>query len=163
MSISTSWPEDPCAPFARPLGPPYLGADAEVVVGDELWALSVASVEPAVEGAQGHTRERQHEGQEAPGARWVGGKARVREKVKATGPGGPWKVWGHLAYVGGCPEARVCVCVLGGQGLAPLTSCPSVVSLGCAGQAPTQGPQRQSHCGKRSWEWEWHCPSTLLH
>lgn len=46
----------------------YLGADAEVVVGDELGALVVARVEPGVEGAEDHARERQHEGQEAPGA-----------------------------------------------------------------------------------------------
>lgn len=32
----------------------YLGADAEVVVGDELLALVVASMHPAVEGAEGH-------------------------------------------------------------------------------------------------------------
>lgn len=44
-----------------------LGADAEVVVGDELWALSVASVHPAVEGAEGHAGQSQHKGQEAPG------------------------------------------------------------------------------------------------
>lgn len=48
--------------------PAYLGADAEMVVGDEFRALVVAGVEPAVDSAQCHTRERQHEGQEAPGA-----------------------------------------------------------------------------------------------
>lgn len=32
----------------------YLGADAEVVVRDELWALMVASVHPAVEGTERH-------------------------------------------------------------------------------------------------------------
>lgn len=31
-----------------------LGADAEVVVRDELWALMVARMHPAVEGAEGH-------------------------------------------------------------------------------------------------------------
>lgn len=75
-----------------------LGADAEVVVGDELGALVVARVEPGVEGAEDHARERQHEGQEAPGA----------------------------------------------------GSRPSVVSLGCARQAPTEGPQGQSHCDEKS-------------
>lgn len=38
------------------------------MVGDELRALTVARVEPAVEGAQGHAGQRQHEGQQAPGA-----------------------------------------------------------------------------------------------
>lgn len=51
-----SFPPPPAPPPARPslrlwL---YLGADAEVVVRDELWALMVASVHPAVEGAEGH-------------------------------------------------------------------------------------------------------------
>ena len=62
----------PCTPAcSRPvpkLWPAYLGADAEMVVGDEFRALVVACVEPAVESAQRHTRECQHEGQEAPGA-----------------------------------------------------------------------------------------------
>lgn len=44
----------------------YLGADAEVVIRDELWALAVASVHPAVEGAEGHAGESQHKGQDAP-------------------------------------------------------------------------------------------------
>ena len=49
-----------------------------------------------------------------------------------------------------------------GQALAALTSCPSVVSLGRTGQAPTQGPQRQSHVGERSWG-QRHRPFLLLH
>lgn len=50
--------------------PPRVGlrADAEMVVRDELGALMVARVQPGVEGAEGHARESQHEGQEAPGA-----------------------------------------------------------------------------------------------
>lgn len=92
--------------------PPRVGlrADAEMVVRDELGALMVARVQPGVEGAEGHARERQHEGQEAPGA----------------------------------------------------SSCSSVVSLGCARQAPTQGPQRHSHHGERSSD-RHHCPLTPLY
>ena len=60
-------------PHARPV---YLGADPEVMVGDELWALVVARVEPGVEGAEGHARERQREGQEAPGAGCSGERQR---------------------------------------------------------------------------------------
>lgn len=32
----------------------YLGSDAEVVIGDELWALTVASVHPAVKRAESY-------------------------------------------------------------------------------------------------------------
>lgn len=48
-----------------------------------------------------------------------------------------------------------------GQAATSLTSRPSVVPLGRAGKAPTQGPHRQRHCCTRSWEWL--CPSPLLH
>lgn len=59
----------PCIPsLPHPLA--YLGSDAEVVIRDELWALAVASVHPAVKGAEGYAGESQHEGQEAPGAGW---------------------------------------------------------------------------------------------
>lgn len=59
----------PCMPsLTHPLA--YLGSDAEVVVRDELWALAVASVHPAVKGAEGYAGESQHKGQEAPGAGW---------------------------------------------------------------------------------------------
>lgn len=44
-----------------------LGSDAEVVIRDELWALVVASVHPAVKGAEGYAGKSQHKGQEAPG------------------------------------------------------------------------------------------------
>lgn len=44
----------------------YLGSDAEVVIGDELWALAVASVHPAVKRAESYAGESQHKGQEAP-------------------------------------------------------------------------------------------------
>lgn len=49
-----------------------------MVVWDELWAIAMARVKPGVKGAEGHTRERQHEGQEAPGAGYsrVGGRQR---------------------------------------------------------------------------------------
>ena len=75
-------------PLAQPparvrKGSVYLGADPEVMVGDERRALAVARVEPGVEGAEGHARERQPEGQEAPGAGCSGGsgrKAGVRER-----------------------------------------------------------------------------------
>lgn len=66
-SEASAW-ESPAPPRSRPRGPVYLGADPEVMVGDELWARVVARVEPGVEGAEGHARERQREGQEAPGA-----------------------------------------------------------------------------------------------
>lgn len=61
----------------------YLGADPEVMVRDECRALAVARVEPGVEGAEGHARERQPESQEAPGAgcsRGWGRKPEVRER-----------------------------------------------------------------------------------
>lgn len=54
-----------------------LGSDAEVVVRDELWALLVASVHPAIKGAEGYARESQHKGQDAPGVGW-GSKGGVR-------------------------------------------------------------------------------------
>ncbi|CAK7304609.1 hypothetical protein VULLAG_LOCUS11235 [Vulpes lagopus] len=50
--------------MGRGLRPVYLGADTEVVVGDKLGAFVVACVQPGVEGAEGHTRECQDEGQE---------------------------------------------------------------------------------------------------
>lgn len=83
-----SRPGGPPAPLARlnhapALGgqgfrPAYLGADTEVVVWDKLGAFTMARVEPGVKGAEGHTRERQHEGQEAPSAGYsrVGGRQR---------------------------------------------------------------------------------------
>lgn len=43
-----------------------LGSDAEVVIGDEFWALMVASVHPAVKRAESYAGESQHKGQEAP-------------------------------------------------------------------------------------------------
>lgn len=63
-------PQDPCLLPPRVPGPraAYLRADAKMVVRDELGALVLAPVEPAVEGAEGHAGECQHEGQEAPGA-----------------------------------------------------------------------------------------------
>lgn len=48
----------------------YLGSDAEVVIGDELWALTVASVHPAVKRAESYAGESQHKGQEAPSVGW---------------------------------------------------------------------------------------------
>lgn len=71
-ALSGPWgpPAPPCPPARSHSGAEasYLGADTEVVVGDELGALAVARVEPGVEGAEGHAGEGQHEGQEAPGA-----------------------------------------------------------------------------------------------
>lgn len=63
-------PKSPCMmlSLARPLA--YLGSDSEVVIRDELWALVVASVHPAVKGAEGYAGESQHKGQEAPGVGW---------------------------------------------------------------------------------------------
>lgn len=49
----------------------YLGADAEVMVGDELRTLLVACMEPGVEGAEGHAGKRQHEGQQTPSAGYI--------------------------------------------------------------------------------------------
>lgn len=66
--VTTPTPGIPLHALTHPLA--YLGADAEVVVRDELWALSVASVHPAVEGAKGHAGESQRKGQEAPGVGW---------------------------------------------------------------------------------------------
>lgn len=108
--VSLGVPHPLTHPLARVRkGSVYLGADAEVMVGDERRALAVARVEPGVEGAEGHARERQRESQEAPGA----------------------------------------------------GSCPAMLSLGRTGQAPTQGLQRQSHVGGRSWG-QGHCPFLLL-
>lgn len=76
-------------PAAGPAG--YLGADPQVVVGDEFGALAVARVEPGVEGAEGHAGERQQEGQGAPSARWAGGEAgerRQRRPAPGDGEGG---------------------------------------------------------------------------
>lgn len=62
-------PQSPCMlSLAHPLA--YLGSDAEVVIRDELWALVVASVHPAVKGAEGYAGKSQHKGQEAPGVGW---------------------------------------------------------------------------------------------
>lgn len=58
----------PLPPRCQGHGPVYLRADTEVVVGDEPGALRVPGVEPGVEGAEGHARESQHEGQKAPSA-----------------------------------------------------------------------------------------------
>lgn len=58
----------PLSPQCQGLRPVYLRADTEVVVGNESGALLVPCVEPGVEGAEGHARESQHEGQKAPGA-----------------------------------------------------------------------------------------------
>ena len=41
-----------------------------MVIRDELWALVVASVHPAVKGAEGYAGKSQHKGQEAPGVGW---------------------------------------------------------------------------------------------
>lgn len=82
--VSLGVPHPLTHPLARVRkGSVYLGADAEVMVGDERRALAVARVEPGVEGAEGHARERQRESQEAPGAGCSGGwgrKAGVRER-----------------------------------------------------------------------------------
>lgn len=59
-----------------------------MVVGDKLGAFVVACVQPGVEGAEGHTRECQDEGQEAPGAgcrRGRKGEAEMREKWGSQG------------------------------------------------------------------------------
>lgn len=58
----------PLLPGCQGPRPLYLRADTEVVVGDESGSLLVLGVEPGVEGAEGHARESQHEGQKAPGA-----------------------------------------------------------------------------------------------
>lgn len=84
---------------------------------------------------------------------------------REVGKGGPLKVrvkgwvggeaeWGAVLRTaeGQTGGRGVQVCKSQGQAAAPLTSCPSMVSLCCACQAPTQGPQRQSHCGERSWK-----------
>lgn len=115
-------------------------------------------MEPGVEGAEGHAGERQPEGQEAPGAGCSRGRAGVREMdCGEVSPGG-WKApevmaVGELMDKVGKPQ---------GQTPAALTSCPAMVSLGRTGQAPTEGPQRQSHVRGRSWGQQ-HCPFTLLH
>lgn len=78
-------PPDPrSSPGGRGLRPAYLGADSEVVVGDKLGALVVARVEPGVEGAEGHARQCQHEGQEAPGS-GCRGEAEMRQKWGGQG------------------------------------------------------------------------------
>lgn len=76
----------PCMPsLTSPLV--YLGSDAEVVIRDELWALAVASVHPAVKGAEGYAGESQYKGQEAPGVGW-GNKGGVR--VRFIGKSYAW-------------------------------------------------------------------------
>lgn len=59
----------PCTPSRSPhLRAGYLRTDTEVVVRDEFGALMVASMEPGVEGAEGHAWKGKNEGQEAPSA-----------------------------------------------------------------------------------------------
>lgn len=65
---------------------------------------------------------------------------------------GPWKARGGRGVQVGKPQDQVS---------AKLTSCPSVVPLCCTCKAPTQGPQRQSHCGHER-SWKLHCPFALL-
>lgn len=99
------------APPAPPPGSrelPYLGADAQVVVGHEGGALVVARVQPAVEGAEGHAGQRQHEGQEAPGAACRGPDRAERgsQRRGVPGPGkalraGAGRVRGGEATAGG--------------------------------------------------------------
>lgn len=79
----------PAIPLHASLTSPlvYLGSDAEVVIRDELWALAVASVHPAVKGAEGYAGESQYKGQEAPGVGW-GNKGGVR--VRFIGKSYTW-------------------------------------------------------------------------
>lgn len=105
-----------------------------MVVGHEGGALVVARVQPAVEGAEGHAGQRQHEGQEAPGAA-CRGPDRAGAGESAAGVPGPGK-----ALRAGAGRVR------GGEATAgpPLTSGPSVAALGRTRQAAAAGPQRQS-------------------